>query len=87
MKMRSLIVSLGALVMCFASGCTYRYYLGIHGPSIRLHPEVHQGFKMDSECLRCHHPDRDPVGPPTTHPGFTGCLKCHDDSLGGRSAT
>ena len=29
--------------------------------------------------LICHHPDRDPNGPPTSHPQFKGCLKCHND--------
>ena len=69
-----------ALVLLF-SGCAYRYYLGMHGPSIRVFPDIHQGVTEDEDCLGCHHPDRDPEGPPTTHPGFKGCLKCHNDEL------
>lgn len=61
------------------AGCAYRYYLGMHGPSIRLSPQVHQGFREDSECLSCHRPGRNPQGPPTTHPTFVGCFKCHSD--------
>lgn len=65
------------------SGCAYRYYLGMHGPSIKAFPEVHAGVTEDQECLECHHPDKDPTGPVTTHPNFTGCLKCHNDDLKG----
>jgi hypothetical protein len=86
MNMRWLIVSAGILAVSFASGCAYRYYLGMHGPSIRQHPELHQGYTQDSECLQCHHPDCDPAGPPTTHPGFTGCLKCHNDEVPSQAA-
>jgi hypothetical protein len=32
----------------------------------------------DDQCLECHHPDH-AQGPPTPHPDFTGCLKCHND--------
>jgi hypothetical protein len=32
----------------------------------------------DVQCLECHHPDH-AQGPPTPHPDFTGCLKCHND--------
>ena len=63
------------------SGCTYRYYLGMHGPSIQAFPDDHEGVTEDHECLECHHPAKDPDGPATTHPNFTGCLKCHDDDL------
>ena len=38
-------------------------------------------YTEDYECLECHHPDKDPEGPPTTHPNFTGCLKCHNDDI------
>jgi hypothetical protein len=81
--MKTGIVVIGALVVCtlFASGCAYRYYLGMHGPSILQHPAVHQNVKEDSECLACHHPDHNPKGPPTTHPGFTGCYTCHSDAV------
>lgn len=62
-------------------GCTYRYYLGFHGPSIQLFPEEHEGITQDKECLECHDPKIDPEGPPTSHPQFTGCLKCHNDKV------
>lgn len=58
-------------------GC---YYLGMHGPSIRQFPDIHAGISEDAECLECHHPDH-PVGPPTSHPEFVGCLKCHNDDI------
>lgn len=61
------------------SGCAYRYYFGMHGPTIRLTPEIHQNARTDRQCLKCHDPDGDPTGPPTTHPHFKGCLKCHND--------
>jgi hypothetical protein len=70
------------LALCLvAGGCAYRHYLGVHGPSIRRFPEIHAGARLDEECLACHHPDRDPAGPPTSHPRFRGCLKCHDDEV------
>jgi len=76
-----LALSVFALMILLVSGCAYRYYFGMHGPSIRHYPEIHAGVKRDVACLECHHPDRDPSGPPTSHPQFTGCLKCHDDPL------
>jgi predicted CXXCH cytochrome family protein len=42
---------------------------------------VHEGVTQDEECLACHHPDNEPEGPSTTHPNFTGCLKCHNDDI------
>ena len=74
-------VVLGGVILVFLSSCAYRYYLGMHGPSIRSTPDIHSGVTADRECLECHDPDRDPVGPPTSHPQFTGCLKCHNDPL------
>jgi hypothetical protein len=71
-KMLVLLVSLSILL-----GCTSRHYLGFHGPSIKLHPDVHE----DDECLECHGPDSDSDGRPTSHPDFTGCLKCHNDEV------
>ena len=62
-------------------GCDYRYYLGFHGPSIKLYPEDHEGVVQDNECLECHDPNNDPDGQPTSHPHFTGCLKCHNDDI------
>lgn len=74
-------ILLSSLMLVVVTGCAYRYYLGMHGPSIRNSPDVHEGVTEDSECLECHHPERDPTGPATTHPHFTGCLKCHNDPL------
>ncbi|MBW2592209.1 MAG: hypothetical protein JRE58_04270 [Deltaproteobacteria bacterium] len=48
---------------------------------LRLSPLSGQYVTKDRDCLSCHHPDRDPEGPPTSHPQFTGCLKCHNDDL------
>jgi len=70
-----------ALLRSLFFGCAYRYYLGLHGLSIRLHPEQHAAVSLDSECLQCHDPENGPVGPPTSHPHFTGCLKCHNDAI------
>ena len=61
------------------SGCAYKHYMGFHGPSVRRHPEIHAGITADRECLGCHHPDESSEGPPTSHPQFTGCFKCHND--------
>lgn len=69
------------IMLTIVNGCAYRYYLGLHGPSIKKAPDIHEGITEDKDCLSCHHPDRDPEGPPTTHPQFTGCLKCHNDDL------
>ena len=70
------------LIMFFTMfGCAYRYYLGFHGPSIKLHPDEHEGVVQDRECLECHDPNNDIEGPPTSHPHFTGCLKCHKDDI------
>ncbi|WP_373500271.1 hypothetical protein [Desulfococcus sp.] len=69
------------IVLALFSGCAYRYYLGVHGPSVKAYPDIHEGVTEDQDCLGCHHPDRNPTGPPTSHPQFTGCLKCHNDDL------
>lgn len=82
MKKRLKCFMIGFWLVFLASGCAYRHYMGMHGPSIKLYPEAHQQVAQeDNECLKCHHPDRDPEGPPTTHPGFTGCLKCHNGNV------
>jgi hypothetical protein len=65
--------------LALVSGCAYGHYLGMHGPSIQARPEVHVNVSSDAECLQCHHPDKNPSGPPTSHPQFKGCLKCHND--------
>jgi hypothetical protein len=78
---KMILLFLGLLIILFASGCAYRYYLGMHGPSVKMYPDTHAGVTQDSECLTCHHPQHDPSGPPTTHPHFKGCLKCHNDEI------
>ena len=75
------IMSIIVVLLFIIFGCTYRYYLGFHGPSIQLHPEQHEGVTQDKECLECHDAKNDPEGPPTSHPQFTGCLKCHNDEV------
>jgi len=74
-------IILCSIALVVLGGCAYRHYLGLHGPSVRNVPDVHEGVTEDAECLVCHHPDRHPTGPPTSHPQFTGCLKCHSDPL------
>ncbi len=69
------------MALLFMGGCAYRHYLGFHGPSIKYYPDMHEDVVEDHECLECHHPDKDPSGPPTSHPNFTGCLKCHNDEI------
>lgn len=75
MKRIAETIILGVLLL---SGCAHTAYLGLHGKSIRSFPEIHEAAFSDTECLACHHPE-DATGPPTPHPGFTGCLKCHND--------
>ncbi len=60
------------------SGCGHLAYLGMHGRSIKLYPDIHESVEADAQCLECHHPD-DPQGPVSPHPVFTGCIKCHND--------
>ncbi|OQX14459.1 MAG: hypothetical protein BWK76_14670 [Desulfobulbaceae bacterium A2] len=81
--MRAKVVFAGLLLLSsvWLSGCAYRYYLGMHGPSIRAFADVHQGAAQDKQCLECHDPKGDLSGPPSPHPQFTGCLKCHNDPL------
>jgi hypothetical protein len=59
-------------------GCGHTAYLGMHGRSIRLYPDVHESMEKDSQCLECHDSGSTdaPVSP---HPDFTGCIKCHND--------
>ncbi len=64
-----------------SSGCGYRYYLGMHGPSIKNSADIHQPFRDDGQCLDCHNPEKPQDAPPTSHPGFKGCLKCHNDDI------
>jgi hypothetical protein len=64
--------------MIIASGCAYRHYMGLHGPSIKAFADIHENVTKDEECLLCHHPAKNPQGPATSHPGIKGCLKCHN---------
>ena len=80
--MKHFIKTIFFLIMFFTMfGCAYRYYLCLHGPSIKLHPDQHEDVAQDNECLECHDPNNDPEGPPTSHPHFIGCLKCHNDEI------
>ena len=79
MTIKRLFHGVALLAILFLSGCAYRYYLGMHGPSMQQSPGIHEGVTQDADCLNCHRPGPDPTGPPTSHPGFTGCLKCHND--------
>ena len=72
----------GCTLLLIISGCAYGYYLGLHGPSIKLYPDEHEEEgSADYECLDCHRPAEGPDGPPTSHPRFSGCLKCHNDEV------
>jgi hypothetical protein len=79
MRFKRLILC--SMAMLLLAGCAYRHYLGMHGPSVRRYPDIHEGVTADAECLACHDPDGDLVGPPTSHPQFVGCLKCHNGIL------
>ncbi|MCK5661925.1 MAG: hypothetical protein KAI17_00495 [Thiotrichaceae bacterium] len=59
-------------------GCNHMAYLGIHGKSIQLYPDIHESVVDDVQCLECHHPDN-LEGPVSPHSEFTGCIKCHND--------
>ena len=76
-KIAQLLLITSLLVIC---GCTYRHYLGMHGPSVRTDPAIHEGITNDEQCLACHAPgSADTESPTTSHSGFRGCLKCHND--------
>ena len=68
------------LLFLIISGCSYKAYMGVHGASIKLHPEIHVDITEDKQCRECHGPDT-ADGPVTPHPGFTGCIKCHNDDI------
>jgi hypothetical protein len=78
-----MLTGLLLIVAASSAGCAYRYYLGMHGPSIRNAPEIHDAsIKNDAQCLGCHSPEKSSSdAPATTHPHFKGCLKCHDDPV------
>lgn len=81
-KKRTLTLAL-VLVLMTSTGCAYRYYLGMHGPSNRSYPEIHlDSITEDAQCLECHSPKNNSGDAPTTnHPDFKGCLKCHNDPV------
>ena len=68
-------------ILMVSSGCAYRYFLGMHGPSTRNYPEIHlESITEDNQCLECHAlKDTVADAPVTSHPDFKGCLKCHND--------
>jgi predicted CXXCH cytochrome family protein len=76
------VLLFAVLVALILAGCAYRYYLGLHGPSVKAHRDIHSGFVEDEECLGCHRPGNNRNNPVTSHPQFTGCLKCHNDEPG-----
>jgi hypothetical protein len=79
-RMLTLTIVIG---LAATTGCAYRHYLGMHGPSIRHAPDIHDvSVTDDADCLGCHSPDNRQDGTPaTSHPGFKGCIKCHNDPL------
>ena len=76
--MKTILKIIALFFLLILHGCAYRYYMGMHGPSIKSYPEIHEDIKEDNECLSCHHPDN-AQGPVTSHPDFKGCYKCHSD--------
>jgi len=72
-------------IIFLLSSCAYRHYLGLHGPSVKKHPSVHD-FTADQSCLMCHDPGSAVASPKTNHAHQKGCLKCHGDVLTRASA-
>ena len=81
MKTTRMLTLALVVVLAATTGCAYRYYLGMHGPSIRHSPEIHEiSVTDDAQCLECHSPDnRQAIPRRPSHPGFKGCIKCHND--------
>jgi hypothetical protein len=81
MNRKNLLTVAVLVILMASSGCAYRYYLGMHGPSTRNYPETHgESIKEDGQCLECHaSKDNAADAPVTSHPNFKGCLKCHND--------
>jgi len=76
--MKTYVITVCSVLVSFTIGsCAY---LGFHGPSVKMYPDIHQNVSEDWQCLECHHGD-DPQGPITPHPNFSGCLKCHGDEI------
>jgi len=51
-----------------------------HGPSIKLNLDIHSNVIADDECLSCHDQNNSEI-PALKHPGFKGCIKCHNDNI------
>ena len=83
MRKNMLLLTISFLVAITSAGCAYRYYLGLHGPSKNAYPDNHGAdISEDAQCLGCHGPGNASAGmPATSHPSFTGCLKCHNDPV------
>lgn len=83
MNKHRLITAAALIAFSTTTGCAYRYYLGMHGPSTKNYPDFHlASIKEDSQCLGCHATKEEtPDAPQTTHPNFQGCLKCHSDEV------
>lgn len=82
MNMRRTLTLALLVALVGTSGCAYRYYFGMHGPTVRSYPEIHDAsVREDAQCLTCHQPAGGGEAPPTSHPHFKGCLKCHNDRL------
>ncbi len=78
--MQRIITSILAVAFSITlAACAHRYYLGFHGPTIKTFPDIHRAVVEDDECLGCHGDGDQSQGPPTSHPQFKGCLKCHND--------
>ncbi|WP_027362171.1 hypothetical protein [Halodesulfovibrio aestuarii] len=74
------LMSAFVVMVCLLSGCAY---MGYHGKSIQTYPDIHAGVRTDKDCLMCHAPQNavKSGAPETPHPDFTGCLKCHNDTI------
>lgn len=81
MNLGKTITCVSLAVIISSPGCAYRYYLGMHGPSIKNFPEPHLNVNEDADCLQCHNPAEPTDAPSTSHPHFKGCLGCHDDDI------
>ena len=74
-----LSVLLFLTILIIISACSYRYYLGMHGPSVKKYPFMHAKVTEDKSCLACHATASTVASPKTSHPHFKNCLKCHND--------
>ena len=80
MNTKGILTIVCLLLLLSSAGCAYRHYLGMHGPSIKSSPGIHIDVQNDDQCLECHDPQTATDGPPTSHPDFNRCLKCHNDA-------